>query len=153
MCETKTKVTRTKPSACWTVEAPLSGAMLCIANNADQGPQMLSACITYLNLRVTHFTIRLVLLTFSNKVYFNSLPPPRFIFYLMDFRVTSLTCEWIQSYNTSLACITIVHTTMEGVGDALNKDFAAKISAGTGIRTYDLLTSFFFVAATPSIHA
>ena len=40
-----------------------------------------------------------------------------------------------------------------GVVGGFNRDFAVKNFAGTVIRTLDLPTHFFFVAATPSIHA
>ena len=64
---------------------------------------------------------------------FFSLPPPWRIFYLLDFQVPSLTYEWVQSYNTTLTCITKVYTTMKSV---FSRDFAVKNFGG--VRTCHL---------------
>ena len=80
-------------------------------------------------------------------------PPLWWISYLMTrFQVTSLTQEWVQLCNTSLTRITIVFTTIKEQV-IFNRDFAVKNFAGTEIRTRNLSTRFFFVAASPSIQA
>ena len=66
----------------------------------------------------------------------------------IGFQVASLTYEWVQLYNTSLTCITIVYTTMK---ELLKGDFGVNNFARPGIRTRDLPTHFFFVATAPSI--